>query len=458
MKRVCALIILLSMVLCACASKDVEQNAPALLEPVQAQPEIAVVQREDVANITTQSCTVVHYSEGVFFEVDGTLEEINVLPGQTVQEGEVLAVLEVESLQEQLDDLLEQRSDASTNAALTNRNLEINIEICQLNLDELVKANAAEISQLQQDAEQLQKNLDEVNQQITTKKAELSQLDSPNTAPTEQNGSEDQTTEPTEDVAGLMEALQGQIAELEQQAAELSIQIDEASVQLEKMKTEHSVNEQLMEMELKDAKLALSHAKENQSFEMESLDDSISTLQNKIENAAIYAPFDGVVTWVASSAYTNGWFSTEDPVLYISDMEQASVSTDRILARQLETCEKIYAVIGGQEYVLTPQEASAQNDISKTLNGVQLSTLFSFADENVEVNGTSGLLYCQYGYRENVLCVPSNALYRDEAGYYVNKMVDGQRERTSVEIGLVSALRVEIISGVEEGDVVYVTE
>ena len=467
MKRICALIILSSMLLCSCTSQAANQNIPELLEPVQAQPEIAVVQREDVANITAQSCTVVHYSEGVFFEVDGTLEQINVLPGQTVKEGDVLAVLEVESLQEQLEDLLEQRNDAKTEAALTNRNLEIDIEICRLNLDELVKSNEAELAQLQQDAEQLQKDLDEVNQQITDKKAELEQLGQPAaeateqsaaTDPTAQSVSQTQSSEQKEDNSKAMDELRAAIAELEQQAANLTEQINDAPEQIEMTKARHSANEQLKQMDLEDAELALSHAKESQTFAMESLDDNISILQNKIENAAIYAPFDGIVTWVASTAYINGWFSTEDPVLYISDMEQASVSTDRISPRQLETCEKVYAVIGGEEYVLTPQESSTLNDISKTLNGVRLSTTFSFAEESVEPQGTSGLLYCQYGYRENVLCIPSNALFRDEKGYYVNKMVDDQRERVEVEIGLVSALRVEIISGLEEGDIVYVTE
>ena len=59
--------------------------------------------------------------------------------------------------------------------------------------------------------------------------------------------------------------------------------------------------------------------------------------------------------------------------------------------------------------------------------------------------------------RENVLKIPLNALYSEDDMYYVYIIEDGEtRVRRNVEIGAVSAAEAEIVSGLEEGDVIYV--
>ena len=58
--------------------------------------------------------------------------------------------------------------------------------------------------------------------------------------------------------------------------------------------------------------------------------------------------------------------------------------------------------------------------------------------------------------KENVLTIPANALYRDEKGRYVYKIVDKQRVRCNVTIGITNEIKVEILEGLQEGDVVYV--
>ena len=68
------------------------------------------------------------------------------------------------------------------------------------------------------------------------------------------------------------------------------------------------------------------------------------------------------------------------------------------------------------------------------------------------------MVFCVHGYRENALCIPATALYRDSRGAYVFKQENGQRKQTYIKAGISTALRVEVLSGLEEGDVVYVSE
>ena len=53
---------------------------------------------------------------------------------------------------------------------------------------------------------------------------------------------------------------------------------------------------------------------------------------------------------------------------------------------------------------------------------------------------------------------PANALFADGLTRYVYVMNDGVRQRRNVEIGVITDWEVQIISGLQEGEWVYVEE
>ena len=59
-------------------------------------------------------------------------------------------------------------------------------------------------------------------------------------------------------------------------------------------------------------------------------------------------------------------------------------------------------------------------------------------------------------YMENVLKVPVNSVFEEDDQYYVYILDGESRVRRDVSIGAMSASEVEIVSGLEEGEVVYV--
>jgi len=61
---------------------------------------------------------------------------------------------------------------------------------------------------------------------------------------------------------------------------------------------------------------------------------------------------------------------------------------------------------------------------------------------------------------EDVLRIPVNSVsYSHETGDYVYVMVNGRKEMRQVEVGAMrSSTMVEIISGLEEGDEIYVRQ
>lgn len=457
MKRIFALIMLMSMLLTACTTTILPQEVPELLVPVEAKPEIAAVVREDVVNVSVQNCKIVQQAEPVMFEVDGVVGQVFVFPGQTVEKGDIVATLQVESMQEQLDELRLQLGYASSSAHLVEQKLELGVKINELKLEELLKANLAASEESAKALEEMETQKELLLQQIDSGEAQLKALE-------EQLSSETETLE-GEGENPSAPTLQEQIETLKQElvalkAAEEALTAEmEAAVQAEAAaRAERMVQEQLTRTYLTEAKYQLAHTQQDNAINMESLSINIRLLEEKIEKSTLYAPASGVITWISAAAYDNGWFSSEDPVMVISDPEKMTIHADWIEPAKLKNCERIYAWFGQQEYALEADEASLETDVSKLLSGATMSSTFHFAEDVEMPEKLTGLLFVQTGSRKNVVSIPSNALFREQSDYYAYKMVDNRRERVDVEIGLISSTRCEILSGLEEGDVVYVTE
>ena len=73
-------------------------------------------------------------------------------------------------------------------------------------------------------------------------------------------------------------------------------------------------------------------------------------------------------------------------------------------------------------------------------------------EENLKMGmrGDAGFILSK---KENVLYVPPKFINSDPKGKYVNK--GKSNNKTYVEVGVESEQRVEIISGLKEGDVLY---
>ena len=51
--------------------------------------------------------------------------------------------------------------------------------------------------------------------------------------------------------------------------------------------------------------------------------------------------------------------------------------------------------------------------------------------------------------------MPSSALHKDVGVSFVYKIVDGAQVRHAVQVGVANEAEVQILSGLEEGDLVY---
>ena len=93
------------------------------------------------------------------------------------------------------------------------------------------------------------------------------------------------------------------------------------------------------------------------------------------------------------------------------------------------------------------------------LDDQELKAKFTFQDpDDFLESGQYAAILVIKSYRENVMTVPVNALYKDGVNYYVYKEEEGQSVRCDVKTGVISSTKAEILEGLEEGDVVYVKD
>ena len=455
MKQLCVYILILSTLLLSACGAASAYEAPELMVPVQAQQKTAIVQRETLLNATPLTANVAIYTQEAAFVVDGTLGDVYVAPGQTVKKGDILANLTIESLQTQLEDLLEQQENTSYTNALTNQNLQIDVDICQLKLDALIQTHQAAIAvhtdaiaALEEASQQLQQSNSAAAAALDIRLKELlSQLEAPALSVEEQAALKEEITV----LEQQQEALNTQSSE---NAEATNLQVEAIQKQIEALEATQALEQKLYELDLEDAQLAARHAKQNQAQSAKQLAAKIELLREKIDQSTLVAPMDGIVTWI--SAKTK--ITANKAYIYIADPQQRFIRTEEFSENKLKNAQRIYARIGSEEYELTYRPMDVDDRLYMNLNDITIYSLFDF-ESGVQVpESANALVFCVHNYKEDALSIPTTALQRDTQGYFVHRMTNGQKEQVYIKVGITTALRVEVLSGLEEGDIVYVTE
>ena len=352
------LLILFGMTGCADSSKAV----PELLEPVGVKINTATVQRDTIYTAQTFAGEIVPYVEELYFLTDGKLADIYVLPGERVEEGQVLAALDEEAIRDEIARLDNEAYEISTVGKYTDRQIEADISIAKVELEKLQAESAAE-------------------QECSEKESQIQQLE-----------------------------------------------------------------------------LQLKQAQELRNIELGYKYSSIDSLRESLNTTKIIAPFTGRIVYVqnAKSGDAIQGFST---VLCIADETKLTVQIDFELEDTFTRADKLYAQVMDKAYDVTYLPYAQDEYLSMMLSGKDMKARFSIDAQPDELeSGQFAAVMALYDYKENVLTIPVNALYRYQNGRHVYKLVDGQRIRCDVTVGVITKAKIEILDGLTEGDVICVND
>ena len=235
-----------------------------------------------------------------------------------------------------------------------------------------------------------------------------------------------------------------------------------AQIELKMMRESGATEEacRVKELDIEILETQLKQAQEQRALEIRELERQISKISEGLGDIELTAPFDGRIVWTNNSMQTYGskHVSANDPIFYIADDTRLSIESDYMSGHVLNNLERVYALVNGQEYELT-YVPYTNEEFARMVRSGNLKTRFTFVGSTEDLQGGEmAYIIPVKNSRENVLTIPANALFQAYGVSYVKKIVDGEQQRVDVTVGLITDSKVEILSGLQEGDVVYAKE
>ena len=187
--------------------------------------------------------------------------------------------------------------------------------------------------------------------------------------------------------------------------------------------------------------------------------EAVIKTRQDLQNATLTAPFSGIVTYVANPfSGVNTLASQTQMELINPETIYFDVSADQSEVTELSLGQKVKIVLDSYpdeqfeakvsfiSYTPKADEVGTVYKIKVKFEGVELDA----GKFRIGMGGDAGFILTK---KDDVLYIPTKFLNSDPNGKYVNK--GKSNNKVYVETGIESEDRVEIISGVDEGDVLY---
>lgn len=211
------------------------------------------------------------------------------------------------------------------------------------------------------------------------------------------------------------------------------------------------------ELDIEARQATIEFTKHLHELERIALEKSLASAEGSYYGYDLTAPCSGTIA-SASGLTAGSKVKARSTVGVLVDDENIYIKGDYISETELEKYSKIQALIGDKSYELTyfPLDEAVKDNL--TYSNKDLYNCYTIDAEPGEIaQGTFAALILISNYRENVLAIPPSAIYEGTEGNYVYVITEsGSREYRVVETGTTTESYVEIISGLQEGEYVYV--
>lgn len=177
----------------------------------------------------------------------------------------------------------------------------------------------------------------------------------------------------------------------------------------------------------------------------------LSNLRKKRNQSSISAAKDGVVVGLSFTA-KDTQVTKDNVMMAVADVYRKELKTDFINKSVINKAEEVFAVVKGKRYNVTYEaiESDEYTRLASLLGTVNSTFVIDDPDNEVDF-GQFGVIVVVNKRRNDVLCVPQDAVKKDESGEFVYSYIDDEPVRTAVQTGMKDGNYVEIVSGLDEG-------
>lgn len=390
-----------AITLCAgCSSENVDSKPEdvVLIDPVGVQESYETVERRNLYDYKIYDGIVCPYTEELELQWGTYFDGYAALPGESVKKGQTILKADTEQLDEQIEKMREQMAeDEESYREYMEENQE---SLESLLKDEEVWGGAVERWEKEKPAEYLEEENETGGDPV------------PNPA-------------------------------YEQWKRDMDLyetRYRNALIGRQKLEAALAQREELYQLDLEHQKLLLQR------------------LETQRSESNLLAEMPGYLSNV--KLRTKGDYMYSDTAMaVVADTERKLIKTEFINRQDVSSAERIYAVIGGKHYDVEyePMDSTEYNRLSEA-NGKVYSTFYPQGDlEDLEM-GTYVAVAVIRKSRQNALTVSEKVISSGEDGSYVYVLRDGERVYTPVTTGIHDGVYMEILSGLNEGDLVVSQE
>jgi multidrug efflux pump subunit AcrA (membrane-fusion protein) len=212
----------------------------------------------------------------------------------------------------------------------------------------------------------------------------------------------------------------------------------------------------LRSFEIMRIELSLELAQERQALALRHAEERLAELRANLSMAEIRAPFDGVITYL-SNFESGQWVSSFSPVVFISNNKNVFVEYMGSTLQHPSRAVRIKGHINGEVYDLEHRPLTAVEQLYYQSRLGRIPIHFKVPDDVPLPLGAYVSIDMYSQWLPDTLRIPSNSLFHAVGqGFYAYKLDDGQLTLVMLEVGPRTDTFTAIISGLEEGDEVFV--
>jgi HlyD family secretion protein len=460
--------------------------------------QVVTVERGNlVAAITPTGEVSVERRVELSFDVNKIpLLELNVVPGQQVQEGEVLARIDPASLQRAVDqakadllsaeEALEKAQDPYTE--LDRQKAELDVSQAEAALEE------AKLASLEQEVRDAARELQEAEDKLAALQNDVSTQEQIDRLQWQANIAEVEHGQLLEDPNPTEEGRDRQLLAYNRMLdAKDSLEVAKARAALDLLNAQNAViqaEEALAELQAGSDALGVVQARNKVAqaeYNLAKAEDSLATIlagadakavqlaqsrydaakatladaEASLEAATMVAPFDGTV--ISVGAEVGDLVSSNMTIVSLADLTDLQVvaSVDETDISQVEVGQEVeitFDAFTGRTFRGQVLEVPLEGSLVQNVVSYEVPVSLEGAEGVSLRSGMTANLSIVVGRRQDVLLVPVLAVQEGEDGdvVLVQDTPQGAAVATRVEVGLSDGTYVEVLRGLNEGDQVVV--
>jgi len=182
----------------------------------------------------------------------------------------------------------------------------------------------------------------------------------------------------------------------------------------------------------------------------------ISRLEDEKNEAGVNSAIDGVVV-AANYYYSGDTVPIGSNIIAVGDLSDMEIVCEYVGKSTVNKSEEIYAIIGGEKFDVVYENMEPEEYRRLKQKEDEVYTTFKIVDPEGKVRlGEYAVIVVVESKTPNALCVPKDAVSKDDNGNFVYLYKDGESIYTPVTTGEFDSAFMQILSGLSEGDqVVY---